>query len=155
VPTLDMATWQAAWNDTAIFILITVEEDDFYPDWESGDFDWNSDKVEIYLDVNEVLDDGQGPVTANTGHYQFAPDFVEGFDQYVWDYYNHAHQDAYAIYGYTVNNNDYIYEYSIRIADLIDKDVSPLNPYTIDEIGFDVTIADRDYGDNGRRSGST
>jgi len=32
-PTLDMATWQAAWDENSIFIIISVEDNDFCPAW--------------------------------------------------------------------------------------------------------------------------
>jgi hypothetical protein len=144
-PSLDLATWQAAWNDTSIFILVTVEDDDFYPDWESGDAQWMSDKVEIYLDVNDFLGDGGGPV--NTfGHYQIAPWFYDGAYEYFSSGYQWSGQasDVYATVAYKVNDPDYIYEYAVNIQDLRNVDGIPLNSYDIDMIGFDITIVDRD-----------
>ncbi len=144
-PSLDRATWQAAWDDKYIYVLVTVEENDFYPSWLSGDYDWMSDKVEIYFDVNDYLVDGGGPV--NTfGHYQIAPWFYDGAYEYFSSGYQWSGQvaDVYATVAYKVNDPDYIYEYAINIQDLRNEDGIPLNPYNVDMIGFDITIVDRD-----------
>jgi hypothetical protein len=152
-PTLSLATWQAAWNDTSIFILVTVKDNDFCPDWESGEEQWKSDKVEIYFDVNEYLGDGGGPVNRN-GHYQIAPWFYDG----AYDYYSSGYQwsgpgvaDVYATIAYKVNDPNYVYEYAINIQDLRNEEGASLNPYEIDRIGFDVTIVDRDDDGAGRK----
>jgi hypothetical protein len=144
-PTLDLATWQAAWNDTSIFILITIEDDDFYPAWESGDNQWMSDKTEIFMDVNDKLKDGGGPEN-RTGHYQIAPWFYDELSQYSYTGYQTTGQNngVYATVAYNVNDPDYVYEYALNIEDFIDETEMPLNPNNIDMIGFGVTIVDRD-----------
>ena len=78
-PTLYDATWKAVWNDTVICVLVEVSEDSFWPSWLSGLADWASDKPEVYFDVNEILEDGLGPLPdgSNQGHFQFAPNFSE------------------------------------------------------------------------------
>lgn len=150
-PSLYEATWQAAWNDTSIFVLVTVGDDDFYPMWESDDHQWMSDKVELYFDVNEYLGDGGGPANRG-GHYQIAPWFYDGAHEYYQSGYQSTGQsDVYATVAYKVNDPDYVYEYAISIQDLRDEDGAFLNPYDIDMIGFDVTIVDRDAGDAERK----
>jgi hypothetical protein len=152
-PSLNLATWRAAWNDTSIFILVTVNDNDFCPDWESGDEQWMSDKVEIYFDVNDFLGDGGGPVNRN-GHYQIAPWFYDG----AYEYFSSGYQwsgpgvaDVYATVAYKVNDPDYVYEYAINIQDLRNENGVSLNPYNVDMIGFDVTIVDRDDDNAGRK----
>ena len=150
-PSLDKATWQAVWNDTSIFILVTVEDNDFYPVWESGDHQWMSDKVELYFDVNDYLGDGGGP-SHTIGHYQIAPWFYDGAHEYYQSGYQSTGQsDVYATVAYKVNDPDYVYEYAINFADLRNEDGVSLNPYDIDRIGFDVCIVDRDEGDEFRK----
>ena len=151
-PTFDLATWQAAWNDTCIFVLVTVEDDDFCPPWESGDYDWMSDKPEIYLDINNELHDGGGPADGE-GHFQLAPSFIEGADNNITSGNINfaANRSFYATYAYDINGTDYKYEYAISINSLRNNNGNILNPYTIDYIGFDVTVIDRDAADNGRR----
>ena len=146
-PTLDKATWQAVWNDTAIFIIVSVEEDNFCPQWcKPSLVDWMSDKPEVYLDVNEKLKDGQGPGAQPNGHYQFAPWFIYGEDHYYfsgqswqgWDY----------SYAYKIDGSDYVFEYAILYSSLTDKNGMVFDPYRGRPIGFDVTVIDRDEGEN-------
>ncbi len=152
-PSLDKATWQAVWNDTSIFIIVAVEDNSFSPSWISGDVDWMSDKVEIYFDVNNYLEERGGPESI-PGHYHIAPDF---HDNIYMDYacipmYTGGHGQLVSVaYAYNVNAPDYIFEYAVNISDLRDTDGAPLNPYNIDMIGFDVCIIDRDAGENIRK----
>jgi hypothetical protein len=155
-PTLNLATWQAAWNDTSIFILVTVEDDDFYPLWESGDVEWMSDKTEIYFDVNDELKDEGGPQNT-AGHYQIAPPFIDekNEDSYT-DYYYPGpgpKNNIYLTYAYKVNDPDYVYEYALNIEDFNNIDEVSLNPNNMDMIGFDVTIVDRDDDGELRKRG--
>ena len=143
--TLTSATWQAGWNDTALFIIVVVEDDDFYPPWESGEDDWMSDKPEIYLDVNDVLEDGIGPSVLNSGHYQISPTFKEGFNQFDTSGYITLYSTFNNLaYGYNVSDPNYVYEYAVNFSSLIAIDGDTLNPYNIDAIGFDVYVIDRD-----------
>jgi hypothetical protein len=148
-PTLDIATWQAVWDDTAIFIIVSVEEDNFCPPWCSDAADWQSDKVEVYLDVNETLKDGSGPAAQPNGHYQIAPGFTEGEDQYYysgpsglnWDY----------SYAYKIDGTDYVFEYAMPWNSLTDDNGTVFDPDIGRPIGFDVCVIDRDEGDVDRK----
>ncbi|MBN1187559.1 MAG: choice-of-anchor J domain-containing protein, partial [Bacteroidales bacterium] len=153
VPTLDVATWQAVWNDTAIFILINVVEDDHCDQWCSGEADWQSDGVEIYLDMNvDNLDDGYGPAQEPNGHYQFAWGDL-GFQQDVNDYFFYGPNwaGANSSCAYSLNDPDYVYEYAIPFSSLLDEYGSEINPNLSPTIGFDVTIVDRDVEDSDRK----
>jgi hypothetical protein len=141
------AYWKALWDDTYIYVLIRVEDDDHWPAWESGGNSWEYDKPEIYLDINEVLEDGLGPSTPLSGHYQLAPGFEE-------DGYGIAHtaivtpQAPGGIYAYTLTGETYVYEQAIDISSLVDKDgrgfenIGDMYYY----VGFDVTVNDQDEG---------
>ena len=146
-PTLDLATWQAVWNDTAIFVLVRVNEDLHCDEWCSGNQNWDSDKPEIWFDVNERLKDGRG-ADVETGHYQFAPAWEQNTDTFYSDTID-LKGNAYE-YAYTLDNANYIFEYQIPINTLVDRDGDTLNPATIDEIGFDVDIIDRDKAEEER-----
>jgi hypothetical protein len=150
-PTLDKATWRAVWNDSAMFIMIAVEEDNFCPVWcEPEVADWMSDRTEVYLDVNETLKDGEGPVIQPTsGHYVFWPGFTEGEDQYyfcgqIWQGWNYC-------YAYEVDGSDYVFEYDIPWSTLKDKNEVVFNPEGGRPIGFDVYVVDRDEGEWDRK----
>jgi hypothetical protein len=150
VPSLDVATWQAVWNDTALFILVIVEEDNLCPPWcEPAQVDWMSDRTELYLDVNDVLADGQGPAGFPNGHFQFSPTFEEGLDNYFFSSY--SWQGWYYQYAYNVNDPDYIFEYALPFNSLEDESFNPLVPENGKQIGFDVYINDRDEGEGIRK----
>lgn len=135
------ATWQAVWSESAIFILVNVPDDNFYPSTESGEVSWLSDLVELYFDMNDTIIDGEGAVSGN-GHHQFATSFEQmGPDAPFW------HKS-----GYTIKNDSYyICEYAIPFNGLTNKDNEPLNPAFGANFGFDITIIDLDeegYGNN-------
>jgi hypothetical protein len=148
-PTLDLCTWQAVWNDTAIMVLIIVEEDNWCPAWCSGANDWESDKPEVYFDVNDTLADGVGPSAQPNGHYQFAPGPTEGELELV--VYADSWQGWWFGYGYVIDDPDETWEYSFLLEDITDHLGVSLDPTAIDTIGFDVTFIDRDEGDAGRK----
>jgi hypothetical protein len=149
-PTLDKATWRAVWDDTALFVIVTVEEDDFYPAWcEPEQADWMSDKPEIYLDVNETLKDGEGPAGYPNGHYEFAPAFTEGENEYYfsgqdwqgWDY----------SYAYKVDGSDYVFEYTLIWSTITDRNGIVYDPDGGRPVGFDVYVIDRDENESIRK----
>jgi hypothetical protein len=147
-PTIDVATWQAVWNDTAIFVLVRVEEDDFYPHYESGEADWNSDKPQLYFDVNDVLEDGKGPAFWRSGHYEVSPYFIEGGNGVFTNHYDSLTSPWYKCYAaFMVDEPDYVYEYAVLIDSLLDSEGYPLDPMSIELMGYDVTIIDLDEGE--------
>jgi hypothetical protein len=148
-PTLDKAIWRAVWNDEAIFIIISVEDDNFCPPWCSGAAEWQSDRPEVYLDVNEELKDGDGPLAQPNGHYQFAPGFEEGEKQYYFS--GDTWQGWYHSYAYKIDNPDYVFEYSIPWSSLTDRKGIAFDPDIGRPIGFDVYVTDRDEGDFDRK----
>jgi hypothetical protein len=149
-PTLDVATWQAVWNDTALFIIVIVEEDNLCPPWcEPAQVDWMSDKVEVWLDVNDILQDGQGPAGFSNGHYQFAPTFEEGIYNYFFS--GNSWQGWYYQYAYDVEEPDYVFEYVFPFSSLEDASFNALVPSEGKQIGFDVYVIDRDGGEDIRK----
>jgi hypothetical protein len=152
-PTLDLCTWQAVWNDTVIVVLVTTQEDNWCPAWCSGAADWQSDKPELYFDVNAVLDDAGGPSTNGAtpnGHFQIAPGPIEGKLQMI----DSMAVGQYALnfhVGYVIDDPDETWEYAAIIADMIDSESAPVDPYAAPTIGFDVTFIDRDEGDADRK----
>ncbi len=146
IPSIDTATWQAVWNDTTLFVLVTVNEDDFCPAWCTPEqFDYVSDRPEIYLDVNDTLKDGLGVIGYPNGHYIFYPVFIEGED--INTYSGYSTQGWYYNYSYQVNDPDYIYECAIPLSTLYDRYGNELIITEGKQIGFDVTVIDRDEGE--------
>lgn len=151
LPTLDLCTWQAVWNDSVIIVLVTTEEDNWCPMWCSGAADWQSDKPEIYYDVNVgALDDGVGPSAAPNGHYQLAP----GPSETALDTANaraSGQGPSEFWYGYVIDDPDETWEYAQIIDSLKSGDGVVLDPYGAPVIGFGVTFIDRDEGDADRK----
>src|SRR6056297_3116031 len=85
VPSISNAFWQAAWNDEAFFVKVEVVDDFHCDEWCSEDLQYMSDKIELYFDVNKTINDGLGPSTENSGHYQIAPTWQEGINEARWE----------------------------------------------------------------------
>lgn len=154
-PTLTLATWKAFWNDTAVFVLVEVEDDDWWPSWLSEAADWESDKPEVYFDVNATLDDDGGAGTDGTGngsgHYQLAPNFTNDTDTTAQGDLISIRAGQIGAATFTADPCEYAFEYSASFAGLTDGDGNALDPTSRTTIGFDVTVIDRDEGDAGRR----
>jgi hypothetical protein len=141
------AYWKALCDCDNIYVLISVEDDDHYPAWESGGNAWEYDKPEIYFDVNDTLVDGLGPATASSGHYQFSP----GFDQ---DGYREMHeatgtsQAPGGKYAYVLMGESYVYEQSVSISSMSNKYGVAMEAeeisYLHENLGFDATVIDQD-----------
>jgi len=153
LPTLDLCTWQAVWNDTVIIVLVTTQEDNWCAAWCSGLADWQSDKPEVYFDVNAVLDDAAGPSTNGAtpnGHFQIAPGpSPTTMDTAMASGTGQANLGFY--YGYVIDDPDETWEYAAKIVDMIDAESAPVDPSAAPTIGFDVTFIDFDEGDADRK----
>jgi hypothetical protein len=148
VPTVGASgetTWKALWSADGVSVLLKVTDDAFYPHYSvtpAGN-SWEYDKPEIYFDVNYVLQDGLGAGGGN-GHYQSAPAFVEGSNDGTPFTEGNG-----VVHAFMVTEPNYIAEYFIPFSWLKDKD-GVLIDLTAN-IGFDVTIIDRDPGDAARK----
>jgi len=129
-------TWKALWNDDGIFVLVEVNDDEFFPGYMNNATDtWNYDKPEIYFDVNAEKKDSKGPSAAGSGHYQFAPDFAAAtIDGTLID------DGAGVMHAYKVTAPTYKLEYFIPFTRLLDAGGAELDKML--PIGFDVTIND-------------
>ena len=142
-------TWQGVWTEDGVYILLKVTDDAFFPAYMAtppSTSNWEYDKPELYLDVNYVLKDGIGG-GGGKGHYQVAPGFTDGkndgtpittIDGVVG-----------VVYAFMVSGPNYIAEYFIPFAKLLDNEGNILDK--INAIGFDVTIIDRDPDDTARK----
>jgi len=147
IPTLGEpgeTTWQGLWDWDGIYILLNVTDDDFHPHYDvEGSVRWEYDSPEIYFDVNAVLEDGGAPVSGE-GHYQFAPAFdpgrIDGTPYAEANGFTHA---------FLVDDPNYTAEYFIPLSVLLD-----VNDEQVDlerEVGFDISLIDRDVGDDSSR----
>lgn len=137
---VDPAYWKACWNDNGIYVVVVVSDNSYWPAELSGKESWQSDKPEVYFDVNEVLEDNVGASSKiASGHYQLAPTFSsenDGQEQIG------TGEDEGCKYAHKVTGANYVFEYFIPFA-LLSKapDFLQTRP-----IGFDVTVIDLDEG---------
>jgi hypothetical protein len=134
-------TWKGLWTEEGIYILLTVMDDTYYPNYlgPSGSNDYMYDKTEIYFDVNYILEDGlgcQSGANGNKGHYQFAPSFTAtNIDGHL------VEVDGYK-YALLVTDPNYVQEYFIPMDKFVTNEGGPID--LTGQVGFDVTIIDRD-----------
>ncbi len=151
VPTLGEpgeTTWQGLWTYNGIYILLRVTDDVFYPHYSVDPIgnSWEYDKPELYFDVNYWdLEDGVGPDSSESGHYQFAPAFTNGSNDGT------PFTDGNGVvHAFLVDGQNYTAEYFIPLSTLVDIDGDEID--LEEEAGFDVTIIDRDPGDEYNRN---
>ena len=144
-PTITSNVWKAAWDANGLYVLVDYEDNNWYPSWVSNMNDYESDKVEVYIDVTTTLQDGGGASGGN-GNYQLAPNFSE------------ATADRGVELEVTTNSIDIKYgntfdeaglatvEYFVAWANIPDENGAAIDPTVRQQIGFDVTIIDNDEG---------
>ena len=150
-------TWKGLWTNAGVYILLQVTDDAFLPNYlapgyvsgKDGFSDWQFDKPEIYFDVNSNLVDGGGPGSAEAlkpGHYQVAP----GFQLDKNDGTAFTGTDG-VVNAFMVDRSHYIAEYFVPYTKILDNGKMEVDKMA--EIGFDVTVIDRDPDQTGRNSG--
>lgn len=138
--------WKSLWDDKGMYILVVVNDDFWYP-FNGLEAPYVFDRVELYFDTNAILKDGMGGQLGNTGHRQITPDSIIGHvDGIERPFYV---RDFLAYYAYKVTDPKWNVEFFIPWDCIPDK-----NGVKFDKsrpMGFDITLVDRDPGDNGRR----
>jgi len=154
--------FKISYNDTAIFLLVRRDEDDFAPQWVTGLSDWQSDRDEIFFNVNvNHLDEDRGAIEPGTsyGCYQWtsiwqaneAGDAIEP----TWDGWpNQWYHNSPFELAYVVDGNAYYTEYcfpatslAINLDSVPDADsVLQIAPDVV--ISFEAVISDVDMADN-------
>ncbi|MFH0756584.1 MAG: Ig-like domain-containing protein [Bacteroidota bacterium] len=154
VPTLGISFWQGLWTDEGIWILVTVDDDAFFPHYAADPIGtaWMHDKPELYFDVNYILKDGLGPMALDQGHYQVAPAFADGMnDGRLLTCGFNAEAGDIIQYAFNVADPSYIAEYFVPFEYLTDLEGLPID--LTGEIGFDVYVIDRDPGEDAASEG--
>jgi hypothetical protein len=151
-PTLNSATWKAAWNDDGIYVLVEVDDDVWSPSWVSGSADSLSDKIEVYFDVSTPQRDGRGASTG-LGNYQLAPDYPNPENA------SNPHEQGVAfnfipggvwpatgimVAGKYDGNGYSCMEYFVPFADLTNEKGDAYDPFVKCIMGFDVCVVDND-----------
>ncbi|HQN94519.1 MAG TPA: sugar-binding protein, partial [Prolixibacteraceae bacterium] len=146
------AFWKALYDDEYIYLLINVEDDEHLPSWKTGGNHWEYDKPEVYFDVNNILNDGLGTSTIGTGHYQYAPPFEE-LNYSIPHFINYMNLEVF--WCYELDGSNYQVEYAFPYALMPQGDGTTLDVNGFknlpENIGFDVTVIDRDQGDQYRK----
>jgi hypothetical protein len=139
--------WKALWDEDGFYLIINVTDDAYYPNYVRGSGNaWDNDKIEVYFDVNYVLEDGAGPSTGNSGHHQMAPDMSLAKEDGVLNTEGNGRQHA-----FKVSKPNYVAEYFVPWVSLKDKEGITVDKSGV--IGFDVTVNDSDPSDGNRRRG--
>jgi len=144
-PSLYSAVWKAFWNDTAMFFLIEVSDDNFFPWWKTGT-DIPTDRIELYFDVNGIKPDGLGASDIGLhGLYQVAHKYdtvpyeghiQQGYFDGTWS----ANSWEFANPAYLTT------EWAVSFKALKDSNGIQFDPKVTNQIGFDVYIQDTDSG---------
>lgn len=169
------AWFKMFYTDDFLYVYVDVTDEVHVPVWvgkadneKVKDVHHFYDKVEIYLDVNEVLKDGNGPAWIGNeggggsiapGHYQFAPWFEEdGYDSpflMSGDLYGSMSNQAMACYSLKDGYTGYGVEFELPLDKFKnDKDAFlGLDAFKNlpEGLGFDVTVVDNDGDGNGRQ----
>ena len=150
-PTVE-AYWKAMYDENYFYLLVEVADDEHFPAWKVGmDSHWEYDKVEVYFDVNEFLEDGWGAKNAGDGHWQYAPPFEA--DKYGIPYYG-SDMGEKVLWCYNTKGANYTVEYAFPYQVFINKENEALNMNKLLQqgpVGFDITISDRDLDDVARK----
>ncbi|MFH0758506.1 MAG: T9SS type A sorting domain-containing protein [Bacteroidota bacterium] len=147
--------WKMVWaENSGIYLLVVVTDDYWYPPYVDGSsFPWLYDRPEVFFDCNHFLQDdagASGEGQPGNGHHQCAPPPTDGLnDGTMLDAGEDGEADPDDLgvkYAYMLNDPDYLVEYFFPMEYLTDKDgfIADLSG----EVGFDITICDRDEGDD-------
>ncbi len=133
------------WDDDGIFVIVNVTDNAYYPNYVRGSGNpWDNDKIELYFDVNYLLEDGAGPSAANSGHHQVAPDLAADKEGGNVTTETNGRQ-----YAFLVTRPNYVAEYFVPWTSIKTKDGGLLDKTGV--VGFDVTVNDSDPEDGSRR----
>jgi hypothetical protein len=142
---VDYSYWKACWDDDGIYIVVVVDDDNYWPSELSGLETHQSDKPELYFDVNEILEDGNGGKAGiENGHYQFAPTFIGAKDGEIQ--YGEGIAET-CEYAHKVTGESYVFEYFIPFSFL--ENAPEFDKTRM--MGFDVTVIDRDEIEDKRK----
>ena len=157
--TLNEAYFKMLWGDTALYVLVFVDDDDFCPFCPKSDgsgnwTDWQSDRPELFFNFNAQPDTSttgaeNGPAN---GKYQYAGGFQDGQTSYVGEADGWLARHYY--WGYVADEDVYTIEYALPARSLLGADLdtngTPGTLMTLadgSKFGFDISLMDRDATD--------
>jgi len=149
--------FKMAWNDTALFILVEYEDGGTKNPWpQGGKSDWQSDRIEVSLDVNSFLLDTMAPNPNNysvvdgdsiqegptSGHWQYTSKYGMAndstFDYTQWPAELGMHG------GYVYEGNYLTYEMIIPWTSLKDCTGTPFEAEVDAQFAAEMVITDVD-----------
>ena len=149
-PTIYEASWKMMWSDETLFLLVSVDDDNHCDQWCTGLTDWESDRLEVYFDVNEVLWDGYGANPdaggPTTGHYQFTGPWQQDVEQYSGEAQQWPSNNPFN-YGYFLAGDYFDYEFGIPWTSLVDSNGVAFAPADGKLFGFQILMTDVDESD--------
>ena len=138
------ASFSILWGDTYLFMLCQIDDDDHCDQWCTGLEDWQSDRLEVYLDMNEILDDGLGAQHGpESGHYRFISPWFENVTDTIFDFTDVLNNVTYKC-GYILDWDYFDYEFAWKWEDLTDSSGASFMAYGCEYLGLQVTMADVD-----------
>jgi hypothetical protein len=144
--------WKMMWSDESLFVLVSVDDDNHCDQWCTGLNDWESDRVEFFIDVNEVLWDTLGanpnevPGGPTAGHYQFTGPWTQDITEYSGEASQWPSNNPYNI-GYYIEGDYFDYEFGIPWSSLVDCTSVVFAPADGKMIGIQVVMVDVDGDD--------
>jgi len=151
-PSIIEAIWKMMWSDESLIIYVSVDDDNHCDRWCTNLEDWQSDRVEIYLDVNEVLWDGLGanpdvtPGGPSSGHYQFTTPWEQDAEEATGTSNQWPSDNPYD-WGYYLDGDYFDYEVSIPWTSLVDSTGVAFTPADAKIFGFQILMTDVDASD--------
>ena len=156
------AWFKMSFSDTAFYLLVYREDDDFAHQWKTGLADWESDRDEIYFNVNvNHLDESRGAIMPGTsyGCYQFtsiwqANEEGDNIEPTFSGWPNQWYHNAPFEFAYKVTGNSYVTEYVFPFSSLrVDTDSVPDadSIFVLNDgvpFGFEIAMADVDMADS-------
>ena len=141
--------WKMLWDEAGLYILVVANDDAWFPFWAlgGGANGWEYDKVELYFDTNYILADGVGGQGGATGNRQIAPD--SNATHIAGEAQTTTVQGGDVIWALNVTDPTWTVEYFIPWESIPDKDGVLFDK--VAQMGFDVTLIDRDPGDEARK----
>ena len=141
--------WKMLWDEAGVYILVVANDDAWFPFWAPGGGanGWEYDKVELYFDTNYILADGVGGQGGASGNRQIAPDSkssaIAGEPQ------TQTILGGDVTWAINVTDPTWTSEYFVPWESIPDKDGILFDKTA--QMGFDVTLIDRDPGDAARK----
>jgi len=141
--------WKGLWSDKGVYIFVNVADDAWFPYYAEGGGanSYDYDKIELYFDCNTIKTDGIGG-GGGKGHYQVAPNpsSVAQENGTVMEATDGS-KSAYKI----DPSGTWAVEYFVPWSKLKNSDNLEIIPTAETQIGFDITVIDRELADLNRK----